>query len=314
MPLTDDFWVWVEDSVAALDQLTYYQLLGVPEDADPPLVSDTYYALVRRIHPDRHPREDARRKAALVRLYARIGEAHRVLGNPGLRARYDRVRAEGATRLAMDEATRPSDPDREKDPKNPQARSLYEKGLALIDERDKRGARAQLQLALGFEPGSLAIKEALQRLEGRAPEPPREATPEPEAPAPPTSSWLDELPEPKTPPPVPVAAPPPEGPQWPRGGGPRKVRLRCSRWDQVATLYRRELQRGTMFLRAPRPLPAGTLVQVVLALPDGSAAPLDGRVERSVEGGEHPGMAIRFTDPLVARPLEQRLREVGYDD
>ena len=96
MPLTDDFWVWVEETAAALDQLTYYQGLGVPEDADTRLVGDTYYGLVRRVHPDRHAREPAARKAALVRIYARIGEAHRVLGNPTLRARYDRAREGGA--------------------------------------------------------------------------------------------------------------------------------------------------------------------------------------------------------------------------
>lgn len=311
MPLTDDFWAWVSETVAALDELSYYQVIGVPGDADAQLIADSYYTMVRRVHPDRHTREPAERRAELVRLYARLGEAYRVLGNPALRERYD---AAGGPRLDQGEASRPVDPNRDQDPKGVQARSLYARGLALIEQHDKRGARAQLELALGFEPGSKAIKEALDRLEGREPEPSSapepEAAPEPASEAESSSSWLDELPDPNTPPPEVVAPAPAPRPQAP---GLRKIRLRCSRWEQVVTLHRRELQQGTIFLRAPQPMPAGTLVQVVLVLPDGSEAPLDGRVERAVSAGEHPGMAIRFHDRFAARGVEQKLREVGYD-
>jgi curved DNA-binding protein CbpA len=312
MPLTDDFWAWVSETVAALDELSYYQIVGVPEDADSQLVADSYYTLVRRVHPDRHTRESAERRAGLVRLYARLGEAYRVLGNPALRERYDRALAAGAKRLDQGETSRPVDPARDQDPKGEQARSLYHRGLSLLEQRDKRGARAQLQLALGFEPDSKAIKEALERLETTGLAPPPAPQPEPEvAPEPePSTSWLDELPDPNTPPPQ-MVAPAPK-PARPRPPGLRKIRLRCSRWEQVITLHRRELQSGTIFLRAPRPLEAGTLVQVVLALPDGSEEPLDGRVERAV-AGEHPGMVIRFHDRFAARGVEQKLREVGYD-
>src|SRR5690606_18674749 len=66
----DDFWREILATVRDLDGLSYYELLGVPRGSDAAAISDAYYALVRRIHPDRHAREpDGARTSALVRLY-----------------------------------------------------------------------------------------------------------------------------------------------------------------------------------------------------------------------------------------------------
>lgn len=188
----DDFWREVLDTVASLDTRSYYELLGVARDASAPVIGEAYYSLVRRFHPDRHAREvDPGRKHALVRLYARLGEAYRVLTAPDKRRAYDQALAQGKTRLGGDAAAARPQP-RGPDPRTPQARTLFERGKELLARGDARGARAQWQLAIQFEPGSHAIRQALDSLDGKpadspGPESPGAATSSsPSIPVPPT--------------------------------------------------------------------------------------------------------------------------------
>ena len=49
--------------------------------------------------------------------------------------------------------------------------------------------------------------------------------------------------------------------------GPLSIKLRCASWQQLATIYKRDLSRGTMFLKAGAPPPIGTAVRIDLTLP-----------------------------------------------
>ncbi|HEY4244992.1 MAG TPA: DnaJ domain-containing protein [Kofleriaceae bacterium] len=65
-------------------------------------------------------------------------------------------------------------------------------------------------------------------------------------------------------------------------GGALSIKLRCASWQQLATIYRRDLSRGTMFLRASTPPPIGTSVRIDLTLPSASVIVLSGVVQQHV--------------------------------
>ena len=62
----------------------YYQVLGIPRDADQDAVKRAYRRLARKYHPDVSTEPDAEDK------FKEINEAYEVLSNDEKRARYDR--------------------------------------------------------------------------------------------------------------------------------------------------------------------------------------------------------------------------------
>ncbi|MBI4510907.1 MAG: DnaJ domain-containing protein [Deltaproteobacteria bacterium] len=60
------------------------------------------------------------------------------------------------------------------------------------------------------------------------------------------------------------------------------VKLRCSSWEQLASIYQRDLKRGAFFLRTQKPPSIGTVIKLSLCLPSGSVIHLEGQVSRHV--------------------------------
>lgn len=67
----------------------YYQVLGVPPDADDKAIKAAYRRLARKYHPD------VSKETAAEEKFKAVNEAHEVLGNAERRAEYDRLRAGG---------------------------------------------------------------------------------------------------------------------------------------------------------------------------------------------------------------------------
>jgi molecular chaperone DnaJ len=74
--------------VAAKD---YYQVLGVPKDADPDAIKKAYRKLARKYHPDANPDDPAAEER-----FKEISEAYRVVSDPDKRKQYDAMRTAGA--------------------------------------------------------------------------------------------------------------------------------------------------------------------------------------------------------------------------
>ncbi len=64
--------------------------------------------------------------------------------------------------------------------------------------------------------------------------------------------------------------------------GALSIKLRCASWQQLATIYYRDLSRGTMFLKASNPPALGTNVRIDLTLPSSSVIVLTGTVHQHV--------------------------------
>src|SRR6187431_2874738 len=74
--------------------------------------------------------------------------------------------------------------------------------------------------------------------------------------------------------------------------GTLRIKLRCTSWQQLATIYQRDLSRGTMFLKASQPPPIGTPMQIDLTLPSASVIELTGVIERHVADQRGTGVEL----------------------
>jgi len=82
--------------------------------------------------------------------------------------------------------------------------------------------------------------------------------------------------------------------------GALSIKLRCASWHQLATIYKRDLSHGTMFLRAATPPPVGTAVRIDLALPSATVIALVGVVAAHVQDPQR-GAGIELTlSPIPA--------------
>ncbi len=160
---TEAFWARVLALTRTLDGLSYYHLLDVDSTATVEDIAAIYYRRVRNLHPDRHAYEtDPERRRALVRLYARFGEAFRVLRSPALRRAYDAELAAGRVRLSNEAQQQQRAALAAPDPKTHHAAKLLETARQQLRAGNVVGGLAQLQLATQFEPESAAIKREIE--------------------------------------------------------------------------------------------------------------------------------------------------------
>ena len=68
----------------------YYEVLGVPKDAEPSVMKKAYRKLAMQYHPDRNPDDDE-----AAQKFKEAAEAYDVLSDADKRARYDRFGHEG---------------------------------------------------------------------------------------------------------------------------------------------------------------------------------------------------------------------------
>ena len=82
--------------------------------------------------------------------------------------------------------------------------------------------------------------------------------------------------------------------------GALSIKLKCASWQQLATIYKRDLTRGAMFLKASTPPAIGTQVRIDLTLPSGSVIVLTGAVEQHVTDAQRgSGVELKLS-PIPA--------------
>jgi curved DNA-binding protein CbpA len=121
---------------------SYYQLLGVSEDAPSPAIASAFFQLAKRFHPDRlGPEFDDVRDQA-TRLFARMTEAHQVLSDTSRRKEYDELvkSGEGAAE-EQEEVLRVV-----------RAATAFQKAQVLLKRNNLLAAEAEARKALADDP------------------------------------------------------------------------------------------------------------------------------------------------------------------
>jgi predicted nucleic acid-binding protein len=81
------------------------------------------------------------------------------------------------------------------------------------------------------------------------------------------------------------------------------IKLRCASWQQLATIYRRDLSRGSMFLKASTQPPLGTQVKIDLELPSATVLELVGSISEHVTDPQR-GTGVQLAlEPLPTKTV-----------
>ena len=145
-----------------LDQLSYYDLLGLSFAAGTAEIRTAFYRLSNDLHPDRyHTLADHQLKEHLETIYARICEGYRVLSSPERRAAYAKALGEGKKRLTSSERESRAPQNPEDTIKHEEAKKFFRMGMISLARKDFKGAVMNFNFARTFEPNAAVINQKL---------------------------------------------------------------------------------------------------------------------------------------------------------
>lgn len=138
----------VEEYLAQVENAeTYYDILGVDQDAEIDELKRAYFGLARSFHPDRYHAEGGEMLARIQQAFTELAQAHETLKNEASREMYDyRMRKE----LADREKRRVTGG--EHDVKLEHADEHFERGFSLLMDGELERALPFLARAVHFAP------------------------------------------------------------------------------------------------------------------------------------------------------------------
>jgi len=163
--------------LAVLDELTYYELLGVRRDARIDGIQIAFHAFCNTFHPDRHIGRDPGEREAIGAIFKRGAEAYAVLCDERLRDPYDEQLAvfrpgpRPPPRITFSPLSRPPSgrpaegAPLENSVRSPSARPFARRAEELLRKGDLRQAKLQLVMANHMDPDNEALETALRDLE-----------------------------------------------------------------------------------------------------------------------------------------------------
>lgn len=163
---------------ANLQQLDYYQLLGVPNNSSTASIKKTYYRMAKIYHPDRFQSskdKELQKKASLV--FGKMTEAYEVLVDAEARMAYDHRRP--GTERDFRKVDRREEKMAEKDAREStdkaSAEESYKRGMDLLSSRKYAEAIEPLTQATRLSPRNLEYLFALGRAQTKHPPTRKEA-------------------------------------------------------------------------------------------------------------------------------------------
>ncbi len=167
----------IQEWLAALDAISYYQLFDLPREAEPDAIRRAFHTFAEAFHPDMHRWRDPSDQASLGVIFRRGVEAYRVLADPALRARYDEALAQGILRpeelvVGSDGTRTPSTAPASSGGGNivdrvrtPSARPFVARAVELAKKGDPRQAKLQLVMAMHRENENSALEAFARELD-----------------------------------------------------------------------------------------------------------------------------------------------------
>ncbi len=153
--------------VRIMDELDYYQLMHVQPGVSSRELKRAYYETSRTFHPDanRHLADELR--SAVAQISKRVSEAYAVLRDPRRRQAYDKMLETGdGVRIGLTESQDAASGTTEEAATTAQGRQYWNLAQADLSRGDRASAARNLQMALTFEPGNAAFREALDAARG----------------------------------------------------------------------------------------------------------------------------------------------------
>lgn len=153
-----------------LDEVDFYSLLQVNQEADLPRIEKAFAAESKRFHPDRFfGVRDPVFLRKLTAIYRKTSEAYSVLKDPDLKNRYDRKLGLVKDSAASAEVSKDSleteaaqaGKVRRMVCESRQGRRYYDLAKTAQRKGDANGMVMNLQFALSFEPKNQSLKQLL---------------------------------------------------------------------------------------------------------------------------------------------------------
>ncbi len=157
-----------------LDQLDYFQVLKLEQDATPPQIKEAFHRESRAFHPDRFNALPASPlKENVNRIYKRVTEAYVILRDDVSRHKYleDINGPDRAHKLRFTPADEQEAREGHKKAQAEQigttvkGRQLYQQALKDLAQEKPEAAQRNLKMALTFEPGNQLFKDKLAELD-----------------------------------------------------------------------------------------------------------------------------------------------------
>lgn len=187
----------IREFARRLPEMDYYEVLGVPREADAPAIREGFFERTKRYHPDRYFRKRLGPYAGLLsEIFKRVATAHEVLRDPALRSRYDKgLGAPAAAPPATAPLTQPGRPRPKAAPRpsslrarrgvrpagfalrtlerqlaltREKARARFKEALQLRERGRWAAAASRLGIALALDPRERAYQEAMAEILPRA--------------------------------------------------------------------------------------------------------------------------------------------------
>jgi curved DNA-binding protein CbpA len=155
-----------------LEQLDYYTLLQIPEDATADQVREAFHRFASKYHPDKFTGAgaDAVKVERAAQIYRRGTEAYKILTDPRRRKLYDGGLGLGRLRFDPSAEPPPQPVSLTQWPikvKSPMARPFAVKAEQLYKAGDYGNAKTNLKLALSKDKGNAQIEALLADIEQR---------------------------------------------------------------------------------------------------------------------------------------------------
>ncbi|MBN1880150.1 DnaJ domain-containing protein [bacterium] len=123
-----------------MEDQSYYEILGVKQNALPGEIKAVYFEMAKQFHPDRRPEddpEDVTKK--LDEIFVKVKEAYQTLSDPERRSAYDEKMNEGETDIELQKS-------------RSKALLQYRVGLKAFQSRNYRTAMEYLRSAIDLDP------------------------------------------------------------------------------------------------------------------------------------------------------------------
>jgi curved DNA-binding protein CbpA len=166
----------------------YHEILGISADADARAVKKAYFALSKKLHPDRYFRRNTGAFGALIEVcFKRLLEAYELLSDPTARREVDvseagapgplgeepsaasaRASSIDARRRLRERASRMSGHARAHQDRRRKAKSFFESGMAAFAASRWLEAAGAVRLAIAFDPDNSAYREQFPSVQRRA--------------------------------------------------------------------------------------------------------------------------------------------------